>query len=316
MSEQNQESDVVVIGAGPAGLTAAIYCAWLGLKTVVLEAGIVGGKAWLAPRIENFPGFEDGIKGSELTERMTRQASRLGGKILASEEVVGLNLKEESKIVVSRNAKYMATAVIIATGTQRKKLQAPGESEFLGRGISYCTVCDGPFFRNAKVAVVGGGEEAAMDALHMSEIAESVTVVVEGGEAKFEGAVLERLKSRPNVQIVNGKVTAIEGKHIVEKIKILEAEKQVETEREVRGVFIALGGVPMTQIAEAAGIKMDSGGCLSVDRKQKTSIEGVFAAGDCTCGGKQVVTAAGEGATAGMSASVLIKNLKADIAST
>ena len=177
MSKNNQKCDILIIGAGPAGLTAAIYSAWLGLKTVVLETGIAGGRAWLAPKIENFPGFPEGIKGSELVDRMNRQALRFNAEFKSDEEVVGLDLNDKTKKVTSRKQNYEATALIIATGTQRRKLRVEGETEFLGRGVSYCAVCDGPFFRNKSVAVVGNDEEAAIDALSLADIASKITVV-------------------------------------------------------------------------------------------------------------------------------------------
>ena len=154
MSEKNRKCDILIIGAGPAGLTAAIYSAWLGLKTVVLETGIAGGRAGLAPKIENFPGFPEGIKGSELVDRMIQQAARFNAEFKSSEEVVGLDLKGEIKKVVSRKQNYEASTLIIATGTQRRKLRVPGETDFLGRGVSYCAFCDGTFFRNKAVAML------------------------------------------------------------------------------------------------------------------------------------------------------------------
>ena len=309
MSVQNKTCDILIIGAGPAGLTAAIYSAWLGLKTLVLDSSIAGGKAWLAPKIENFPGFETGIKGSELIERMTKQAVRFGAEIVTSEEVVGLDLWAGQKRAVTRKQTYTASAVIVATGTQRKKLHVPGEAEFLGRGVSYCAICDGPFFRKAKVAVIGNTDEAAIEALNLAEIVDHVFLVTYEGDLNVEGTLLSRLRSKSNIEIVNGKVTAIIGTQAVKAIKILEDNTKNEVEREVKGVFIALGSVPLTAIVKNAGITVDRNGCLMVDRQQKTNIDGVFAAGDCTCGGMQVVTAAGEGAMAAMRASAYVRRV-------
>ena len=310
MSVQTQNCDILIIGSGPAGLTAAIYSAWLGLKTVVLDSGIVGGRAWLAPKIENFPGFEEGIKGSELIEKMQRQALRFGAEIVTSQEVVGMDILGDEKQVQTRKQSYSALAVIVATGTQRRKLQVAGEADFLGRGVSYCAVCDGPFFRKKRVAVVGNSEEAAIEALNLSEIAEHVLLVPHEGDLKVEGTLLERLKGKSNIEIFNGKVTAILGAQIVNAIKVLDAKAQTESEKQVKGVFIALGSVPLTAIVKNAGVTVDRNGCLQVDRQQKTNIEGVYAAGDCTCGGMQVVTAAGEGAMAAMRASAYVRKLK------
>jgi thioredoxin reductase (NADPH) len=306
MSEKTQ-CDILIVGAGPAGLTAAIYTSWLGLKTVVLETGITGGRAWLAPKIENFPGFPDGIKGSDLVEKMAQQATRFKAEFKSDEEVVGLDLRGEVKKVVSRKHSYEAPALILATGTQRRKLRVTGETVFLGRGVSYCAVCDGPFFRNKTIAIVGNGEEAAIDALFLADIARKIVIVSQEPQLEIEGTLLDRLRGKSNVEITKGQVTSISGKQVVEAIKIFEFDSQREVEKAVNGVFVSLGGVPMTEIVKNAGIATDRGGCLSVDRQQRTNVDGVFAAGDCTCGGMQVVTAAGEGAMAAMKALAYVR---------
>jgi len=307
MAEESRKIDVLIIGAGPAGLTAAIYSAWLGLRTVVLEAGIVGGRAWLAPKIENFPGFEFGVKGNDLVEKMRSQALRFHAQISDTEEVVGLDLKGDCKRVISRTQSYEGSALIIATGTQRRKLLVTGETDFVGRGVSYCVTCDGPFFRNSTVAVVGNGEEAAIDALFMADLASRVLLVSEQQELNFEGTLLNRLRNKPNIEVIKGQVVRIVGEQVVKAVSILEFDSRREVQRDVKGVFVSLGGVPMTAIVRNAGVATDRTGCLIVDRQQKTNIEGVFAAGDCTCGGMQVVTAAGEGAMAAMRASAYVR---------
>ena len=303
----SQKADVVIIGAGPAGLSAAIYTSWLGLKTTVLESGISGGRAYLAPKIENYPGFPEGIKGSELTEKMRMQAERFKAQLQSDEEVVGIEIKDSKKQVISRKQAYEASAIIIATGTQRRKLRVEGETEFLGRGVSYCATCDGPFFRKKPVAVVGNSEEAAIDALALCDLTSKVIIVSQEERLEMEGALLDRLRTKTNVEFVMGKVTQIEGDQAVNSIKIGDFQTKQELAREVKGVFVALGGVPLTAIVQKAGIVTDRTGCLTVDRRQQTNVAGVFAAGDCTCGGMQVVTAAGEGAIAGMRASAYIR---------
>jgi thioredoxin reductase (NADPH) len=310
MGAENYIFDIIIIGAGPAGLAAAIYSSWLGLDTVVIEAGVAGGKAFEAPKIQNFPGFEEGIKGRELTDKMRNQAVRFGGKIMEAEEVVGLDLGSEIKRITTRKRTYPGRAVIVATGTQKRKLSVPGETEFLGRGVSYCVVCDGPFFRNAETAVIGNSQEAGADALFLATIAKSVTLVTQENQLDIEGALEEQLKGRSNVEIINGRVLAILGEKTVKSIRIVENVSQREIEKDVKGVFISLGGVPMTNLVKGAGLNVDKNGCLTVDRMQKTNLEGVYAAGDCTCGGMQVFTAAGEGAMAAMKASAYIRNKK------
>jgi thioredoxin reductase (NADPH) len=305
--DENQKCDVLIIGAGPAGLTAAIYSAWTGLSTVVLEAAVAGGRAGLAPKIENFPGFPEGIGGGELVDRMKQQAMRFKAEFRSDEEVVGLDLKGEVKKVVSRKQTYEAQTLIIATGTQRRKLQVPGETEFVGRGVSYCAVCDGPFFRKKPVAIVGNGEDAVADALSLAEIAGKVTIFTNGKELDVDSALLSKLQGKSNVEILNAKVIKIIGDLAVSGVQIQKTGENNEATLEVKGVFIALGNVPMTAIVKNAGINTDTGGCLTVDRLQRTNVEGVFAAGDCTCGGMQVVTAAGEGAMAAMRAAAFVR---------
>jgi thioredoxin reductase (NADPH) len=218
-----------------------------------------------------------------------------------------LDLKGELKKVISRIQTYEASTVIVATGTQRRKLRVPGETDFLGRGVSYCAVCDGPLFRNKNVVIVGNSEEAAIDALSLADIASKITLVTHEREVDIEGTLLDRIQNRSNIDIVKGQVTEIIGDQVVKAVKILEYNVNQTIEKAVSGVFVSLGGVPMTEIVKNAGITTDRTGCLTVDRQQRTNLEGVFAAGDCTCGGMQVVTAAGEGAMAAMRASSFIR---------
>jgi thioredoxin reductase (NADPH) len=214
------------------------------------------------------------------------------------------------KRVTTRKRTYQSHVVIVATGTQKRKLRVPGETEFLGMGVSYCVVCDGPFFKNAETVVIGNSQEAATDVLFLSSLAKRVTLVAQEKELKIEGALLEQLRSRSNVEIISGQVVAIMGEKTVKSVKIVESDSQREIEKSVSGVFVCLGGVPMTDIVKRAGLSADENGCLAVDRMLKTNVDGVYAAGDCTCGGMQVVTAAGEGAMAAMKASAYIRRKK------
>ncbi|MCW3994679.1 MAG: FAD-dependent oxidoreductase [Candidatus Bathyarchaeota archaeon] len=302
-----ENTEILIIGAGPAGLTSAIYSAWLGYKTVVLESNIPGGRAWLAPKIENFPGFPEGIKGSDLVERMRKQAERFNAEFRNDEEVIALELKGTEKKVVTRKQTYTTPALIIATGTQRRKLNIPQETEFLGRGLSYCAICDGPFFRHKQVAVIGNGDEAANEALSLADLASQVVIVTQEKSLDADAALLQKLKSKPNLETIKGKATQIIGNQVVKAIKITDFDTQKEIEHPVQGIFVALGSIPLTAIMQNAGIATDKNGCLIVNRNQQTNVDGIFAAGDCTCGGMQVTTAAGEGAMAAMRASAYVK---------
>lgn len=294
--------DILILGAGPAGLAAGIYAGRSKLKTLILESEMPGGRVIKASAIENFPGFPEGISGYELTHRMLEQVKRFNAELRYPENVVALDLKGEVKTVATRKGAYKARAIILAVGTHNRKLLVPGEVELLGRGVSYCATCDGFFFRDRSVAVVGSGEEAAEDAVLIAGSAAKVTLVPNAGELEMSAESIEKLKDK-KVQILHGaKVEAIEGEEAVNALKLADGGRL-----SVDGVFVALGSVPMTKMIEKAGVKTDDRGCIIVDRKQRTNVEGVFAAGDCTCGSMQVATAVGEGAAAAIAAASYVK---------
>jgi thioredoxin reductase (NADPH) len=303
--------DIIIVGAGPAGLTAGIYAARIGLKTLILEGKLPGGRAIDASMVENFPGFPEGITGAELTQKMTAQAKKFGAELKFPEEVINIDLSGKTKLVNTGRASYQARALIFSTGTQRKKLQVPGEMEFLGRGVSYCPICDGAFFKDLAVTVIGSGDEAANDALFMTRIARKVTMISSSEEMETSKILRERLEEKKDFEVMlNSRVEAIEGDTSVKAIKIVDTKTKKQQKIPTDAVFVSLGRVPMTQIVQKAGIEVDQMGCIKVDRQQRTNVEGVYAAGDCTCGGMQMVAAAGEGATAAIKASTYIKRTK------
>jgi len=311
MSMAQKTYDIIIVGAGPAGLTAGIYAARIGLKTLILEGNLPGGRAIDAPMVENFPGFPDGIAGAELMQKMADQAKKFGAELKFPEEVININLSGETKVVNTKKETYQARVLILSTGAQRKKLLVPGETEFLGQGVSYCPICDGAFFKDLAVAVVGSGDEAANDALFMTKIARKVTMISGKEEMEVSEALREKLEEKMNFEVMlNSMVEAIEGETSVKAIRIVDTKTSKQQSIPTDGVFISLGRVPMTQIVQKAGIEVDQMGCIKVDRQQRTNVEGVFAAGDCTCGGMQIVTAAGEGAAAAIKASTYVKRTK------
>jgi len=303
-------TDIIIIGGGPAGLTAAIYAARLGMKTKLFEGNVLGGRTSEAPEVWNFPGFAEGISGFDLVNRMVQQAQKFGADLRYPEEVLNLALKDPVKKVTTRSDEYRSSAVIIATGTQRKKLHIQGETEFLGRGVSYCTVCDGPLFKDRVLAVVGSGNEAFEDALYLSNFSKMIHLFTQEQEIRAEKALVDECKKKLNIKIVEAEVRSILGKNFVTAIETKKFESNQRTVVTVDGVFISVGGVPMTSLVKAAGIHIDDKGCIEVDRRQATNIEGVYAAGDCTCGGMQIITAAGEGAMAAIQAYRYIRTLE------
>jgi|Deesub1362A_J573_1020465.scaffolds.fasta_scaffold00051_71 thioredoxin reductase (NADPH) len=302
--------DVIVIGAGPAGLSAAIYTARAGLKTLILEREFPGGRLAKAPKIENYPGVMK-TSGPELVATMKQQAERFGAEIRSGEDVVQLELAGDEKIVRTHSGNaFKALAVIVAIGTNKKKLVVPGEEKFLGSGVSYCAICDAPFYRDKVVVIVGNGQEAGEEAIILSEFAKEV-IIIPNGELEMEHALLEDLKNKSNVSILEDtRVREIKGDSMVSSILVEDLNGDNGREIPVGGVFISLGGVPMSNVIKNAGINVDNGGCIIVDRNQRTNIEGVFAAGECTCGGMQAITSAGEGAMAGIKASSYVKKKK------
>ena len=314
--------DILIIGGGPAGLTAAIYAARMGMSMLLLESGIPGGRSLWAPRVENYPGFPEGITGSELVDRIVEQARKFGAELKFPEDALDISLDGDLWTVRTRKREYRTRSIIIATGTQSRRLQVTGEDEFIGRGVSYCAVCDAPLFKRKITAVVGGGDEALEDALYLSTLATKVVLVTHNindrhreqrepqrGEERSRSsesseALLRACREKANIEQVDARVKGILGDKRVQRMRVqnMNDDSRREYEIPVDGIFISLGGVPTTSLARKIGVNIDQNGCIQVDRQQATNIQGVYAAGDCTCGGMQIATAIGEGARAAMQA--------------
>jgi thioredoxin reductase (NADPH) len=297
--------DVIIVGGGPAGLTAALYAARHNLKTLVLEGVKVGGRALYAHWVDNYPGFPEGISGPDLMQKFIEQVDRFGAEV-RHETVIGLSDFGDLKMVSTRQGYHQSKAIILATGVNRRQLSVPGENEFKGRGVSYCAVCDGPFFKDKTVAVVGEGHEAIHDTEILAETASKVYALP--GKKGYSGDFPEipRLRSNPKVQLLEGKaVKEINGLGLVKGLKLDDG-----TELDVDGVFIILERVNTTSIFQDAGIVTDAGGCIMVDDDGMTNIKGIYAAGDCSCRGMQIVTATGMGAKAALAAMKHVKTVK------
>jgi thioredoxin reductase (NADPH) len=293
--------DVVVVGGGPAGLTAAIYASRLGLETLLIEGKNLGGRALSAPLIDNYPGFPEGISGSELMNRFIRQAERFN-VAFKKEVVTGLLLEDGLKMLSSGSSAYQTKSIILCLGIQRKEMKLTGEMQFKGLGVSYCAICDGPLFKDKVVAVLGNGDEAIEEVYRMADIAEKVYAIP--GRKGYENKIDEMQRDDKIIVIENSDVEAIGGDAFVKNIKLKEKSEPLPVE----GVFIIQDNIPTTELIKNAGIGTNESGCIIVDKDCQTNVGGVYAAGDCTCGGMQVVTATGQGAIAALSAYRFIKS--------
>lgn len=298
--------DVIIVGGGPAGITAAIYTARRFLKTLVITKE-PGGQVVKTPNIENYPGF-DLISGPELAEKFINQAKKFGAEIVF-DEVTHLDEKDSEFIVSGQKEKYQSKSIILAFGKVPRKLSIPGENEFKGRGVSYCSTCDAPFFKNKIVAVNGGGNSALDAALLLSKTAKKVYLIHRRNEFRAEMILINKVKSAKNVEIITGAIIEkIEGDQVVKSIII----KQNSRERKIKidGLFIEIGYIVEDGLIKKF-IEMDEKNQIKVTKDHSTSREGVFAAGDLTNSHyKQIVISAGEGAIAGLSAAKYIDGKK------
>jgi thioredoxin reductase (NADPH) len=295
--------DVIIIGAGSAGLSAGIYTVRSGLKTLILDEKLPGGTISDASIVVNYPGFVE-ISGGELAEKMTNHCKKIGAVIHELEPVTELELSSEKKIVKTSNASYEANVVIFSMGSHYKEVGAKGEKEFRGRGVSYCGVCDGPFFKGKKVLVVGGGNSACITTLYLSGLAGQVTVIHRREAFRAEASLVTDIAGKGNVTILwNSEIQEIKGDKQVRTVTIIDNITKQTSELEVDAVFVQVGEAPNSQIAKASGVETDEHGYIKIDIHQRTNLVGVFAAGDVTDHPiKQVGTAVGQGITAALEA--------------
>jgi len=295
--------ELIIIGAGAAGLAAGIYGARSGLKTLIIDQNLAGGTTSDAPLVENYPGFSQ-ISGGELAEKMVTHCKKVGVTIREIEPVTDLTLSGEKKIVKTSRAEYEANAVIVATGSHYRKIGVKGEKEFHGKGVSYCGVCDGPFFKGKRVLVIGGGNSAATTTLYLSGIAAEVMVTHRRDAFRAEEALVNDIASKKNVQVFwNTEVREIKGEKVVSKVVLYHNKEGQTKEILVDAVFVQVGEAPNSHIVRDVGIQVDEAGYIKTDVFQRTSVAGVYAAGDVTDHPvKQVGTAVGQGITAALEA--------------
>ncbi|MHA1220776.1 MAG: NAD(P)/FAD-dependent oxidoreductase [Candidatus Heimdallarchaeota archaeon] len=295
------EYDIVTIGGGPAGLTVGLYGARYGLKTLVIEKQLVGGAMAISPLIENYPGIEP-IKGSDLTQRMKQQSTFYGAEIRELISVTDLEPKEKI-ITLNTGEQIKAKVIIFTTGSRHRKLNVPGEEQYSGRGVSWCATCDANFFRNRKVIAVGGGNSAAIEALHLAAIVGDLHMVHRRDKLRAEASLVKKIKETNIGFYWDSIVKEIlgDGKKVT-SVKLTNVKTEKVTEIPINGVFISIGYDPNTQLASQAGIALNDNGYIRVDSKMQTNIEGIYAAGDVTGGQKQLTVSTGQATTATMNA--------------
>lgn len=300
--------DIIVIGAGPAGLTAAIYALRANKSVLVLEKESFGGQITYSPKVENYPGFNE-ISGAELGEKLVDQTLALGAEI-ELDTVIGIKNPGSYKIVQCEHGDYQAKSVIIASGSRHRQLGLPREDELTGNGVSYCALCDGAFYKDRAIAVIGGGNTALQDAVLMADQCSKVTIIQNLGFCTGEKRLLEVLKSKNNVDFIyNTIVEELEGADQLESIMLRDLEKDKAFRFKVEGIFVAIGQQPDNKAFESV-CKLDEQGFIIADESTETSTPGIYAAGDCrTKKVRQVVTAAGDGAVAAMNACRFVESI-------
>lgn len=298
----SENYNVIILGGGPAGLTAAIYGGRSRLRTLLVERGLVGGQIAMAERVDNFPGFPQGISGAELGELMLQQATRFGLETLYA-EVIGVRLEEGWKIAQTSQGEYRSRALIIALGARHRHLGVPGEAEFLGKGVSYCATCDAPFFSDQLVAVVGGGNTAVTDALYLTKFARRVYLIHRRRQLRAEALLQEMALAHEKIELVwDTVVERIAGGETVTELHLRRVDKGGHPVLPVSGVFIGIGTIPNSEFLGGVA-ELSQDGHIITNNMMETSVPGLFAAGDVRLGAvEQAISAAGDGAVAAIAA--------------
>lgn len=297
---QSADYDVIIIGAGPAGLAAAVYTSREDLRTAILEKGVVGGMAALTDEIENYPGFEPKVGGLELSAHLERQAKQFGAQLLTGHDVTALAAEGDRLMVTAGQNSLSAAAVLVATGSTYRHLGVPGEAEQIGRGVHFCATCDGPLYRGRELIVVGGGNSAMQETLFLARFASKITMLVRGDQLKGSAILRREIKALKNVRIeYKVSVTRIltEGGFV----QGVEAEKDGRpVNYQAPGIFVLIGLIPNTQAFQGL-LQLDEQGFIKTDTAYATSLPGVFCAGDVRSGSTwQIASAVGEGASAAL----------------
>ncbi len=302
------KTDLLIVGAGPAGCSAAVYAARSGIKTIIAGGAMPGGQLLQTNDIENYAGFINPVPGFELMDNMHKQCKRLGVEIVSDEIVKLEGTQTPFTLTAAGGTQYQATAVIIAAGASARWLGVEGEERLKGHGVSACATCDGFFFKGKEVVVVGGGNTAFEDALFLSQICPKVTLVHRREGFRADAVTVEKVRNTPNITMqLNCVPEQVLGDTSVTGVILRNVKTQEKIEIPCAGIFVAVGAVPQTEWLKGSGVALEDNGLVKVDARQHTNIDGVFAAGDCTESEfRQAVVAAGSGAKAGIVASAFV----------
>ena len=294
--------EVIILGGGPGGLTAGLYASRARLRTLLIEKGLFGGQMTTTELVENYPGFPQGVTGDELSRLMEEQARKFGMKTV-TQEVVRVSLEGNTKVVHTDESNYRCEALIISTGAEYRKLGVPGENEFAGKGVSYCATCDGAFFQDGRIVVVGGGDSALTEALFLTKFAEELTIIHRRDALRGTKIYQERVFAHPKIKFLwNSIVQEIKGDSAVRSIVVKNVKTEEIKEFETDGAFLFVGVEPRTQFLTGI-VEMDGEGYILTNEDCETSAKGIFAVGDCRKKLlRQIATAVGDGATAAFAA--------------
>ncbi len=301
-AEPREVFDVIIIGSGPAGLAAALYTSRAQLNTLVITGSQIGGQVSLTFEVDNYPGFPEGLGGAELVQGFQKHAERFGAK-MQIDTITAVDFSQRPFRLTGYSGDYLARTVVVATGASPRKLEAPGEEELTGRGVSYCATCDGWFFKDKDVVVVGGGDSALEESLFLTRFANKVTIVHRRDELRAGPHMQARASANPKISFLYSTLaTEIKGEEKVNAVTLEDKKTGEKRDMPIDGVFIFIGHIPNTDIFRGT-LDMDERGYLIVDRSMRTNVEGVFAAGEVADPTfRQVVTSAGMGAAAAMMA--------------
>jgi len=302
--------DVIIIGGGPAGLTAGLYTSRSRLNTLLIEIGLLGGQMTTTEVIENYSGFPQGITGEELSRLMEEQAKRFGLEVV-SQEAVEVKTESEMMVIKTDDNLYHCKALIICTGNEWRKLGVPGEKEFTGKGVSYCATCDAAFFQGGQIMVVGGGDSALTEALYLTKFAKEITIIHRRDALRGTKIYQERVFANSKIKLLwNSVVQEIKGDSVVQSVLVKNVKTGEIGELKTEGVFLFVGLSPRTQFLKGL-IRLDEAGYIFTSENCETSVKGIFAAGDCRKKLlRQIATAVGDGATAAFAAEKFLEERK------